>query len=366
MLFLQDNTFHFEIDEKTPLKTRYRVKEVLLETQNFQGIVVTTTSSSITVKAKSNKAVILLTPFQIEFFQNEVLALKANGNGLMKFEQLRTKPTTLDPNEDPDSWEEAFEEFVDLKPNGPEAIAMDFTFPESDVLFGIPEHADSFALKVTTGNDPYRLFASDYPAYEVESRHSLYGSIPVLYGHGSKKTAGVFWLNSAETYIDIHDMKNAHFISEAGIIDVFVLLGPKPHDTFKQFTKLTGVANLPQLFTLAYHQSRWNYMSQQEVLEVVANFDKYEIQLDTMWLDIEYTEDKKYFTWDHTTFPQPLEMMKNLSASGRHLTYIIDPHYRKDEEYFFYKAAREGGYFVKNMDGSDYEGVNYIKSFTNL
>lgn len=39
--------FHFEIDEKTPLRPRYRVKEVVLETQTFQGITVQTTESTI-------------------------------------------------------------------------------------------------------------------------------------------------------------------------------------------------------------------------------------------------------------------------------------------------------------------------------
>jgi mannosyl-oligosaccharide alpha-1,3-glucosidase len=340
---------------------------------------VTSSSTSITVRAKTNKAVIRLSPFQIEFYHNEVLTVKANSNGLMKFEQLLTRPATLEPSEI-EHWEESFNGVVDLKPNGPEAIAMDFNFPESDVLFGIPEHADSFALRVTTGTEPYRLFPLDNPAYELDSPESLYGAVPVLYGHGARKTAGVFWLNSADTYIDIHDMKNAHFISEVGVIDVYVLLGPTPHETFQQFTKLVGVGNLPQLFTLAYHQCRWNYISQQDVLEVVANFDKFEIPLDTMWLDIEYTDQKKYFTWDHagefsvfpifphfpkiilnyTAFPQPLEMIRNLTASGRHLTHIIDPHYKKDENYFFYKASREGGYFVKNIAGEDYEGVSKI------
>lgn len=84
------------------------MKEVLLETKSFQGIDVSTSASAITVKAGHNKAVIRLTPFQIEFYHNEVLSVKANGNGLMRFEQLRTKPETLDPSEDPDSWEEAF------------------------------------------------------------------------------------------------------------------------------------------------------------------------------------------------------------------------------------------------------------------
>lgn len=306
--------------------------------------------------SKANKAVITLSPFQIDFYYNEVLTVKVNSNRLMRFEQLRTKPSVLDPSEDPDSWEETFNDDVDTKPNGPEAVAMDFTFPESDIFFGIPEHADTFALRTTVGQEPYRLYTLDVPAYEVDNREALYGSVPVIYAHGDKKTAGIFWHNSADTFVDIYDTKNVHFISEVGIIDVFVFLGPTPHDTFKQYTKLTGVANLPQLFTLAYHQSRWSYMTQQDVLEVVSNFDANDIPLDTMWLDVDYTDRKRYFTWDKEAFPEPLEMMGNLSSSGRKLTYIIDPHIAKDDEYFFYRANKERGFFVKNSASGDYEG----------
>lgn len=38
---------------------------------------------------------------------------------------------------------------------------------------------------------------------------------------------------------------DSHFMSETGIVDVFFLLGPKPHDVFKQYTKLTGTAPIP-------------------------------------------------------------------------------------------------------------------------
>jgi alpha 1,3-glucosidase len=36
-----------------------------------------------------------------------------------------------------------------------------------------------------------------------------------------------------------------HWFSESGIIDVFVMLGPKPHDVFKQYATLTGPTALP-------------------------------------------------------------------------------------------------------------------------
>ena len=38
---------------------------------------------------------------------------------------------------------------------------------------------------------------------------------------------------------------DTHWISESGIIDAFVLLGPKPHDVFKQYAVLTGTTQLP-------------------------------------------------------------------------------------------------------------------------
>ena len=38
---------------------------------------------------------------------------------------------------------------------------------------------------------------------------------------------------------------DTHWISESGIIDAFVVLGPKPHDVFKQYAILTGTTQLP-------------------------------------------------------------------------------------------------------------------------
>lgn len=51
---------------------------------------------------------------------------------------------------------------------------------------GIPLHADSLALKPTTvnGSDPYRLYNLDVAFHEIDSKMSLYGAVPVLYGHG--------------------------------------------------------------------------------------------------------------------------------------------------------------------------------------
>lgn len=356
----------------------------------------TTSNSEITVHSGDNRAIIHFSPLKLEFYQGQTLITSVNSRGLMNFEHLRKKPEHHQVNEegedqhneeqkvdnptdeDPGAWEENFKGHHDSKPNGPSAVALDFTFHQANVLFGIPEHADSFALKSTAGGDPYRLYNLDVFEYELNSKMALYGSVPVIYGHGADSTSGVYWQNAAETWIDIagisaeqnvvssivnfvsgsrqQDPPSAHFMSESGIVDVFVLLGPSPTDAFRQYTELTGNGVLPQMFAIGYHQCRWNYLNEQDVIQVAQKFDEHDIPMDTMWLDIEYTDGKKYFTWDSNNFPHPLEMIKNLTAMGRHLTFIIDPHIKRDNGYFFHNDLTDKGYYIKNKDGRDYEG----------
>ena len=38
---------------------------------------------------------------------------------------------------------------------------------------------------------------------------------------------------------------DTHWMSESGIIDIFILLGPRPYDVFKQYASLTGTPPLP-------------------------------------------------------------------------------------------------------------------------
>jgi alpha 1,3-glucosidase len=87
-----------------------------------------------------------------------------------------------------------------------------------------------------------------------------------------------------------------------------------------------------------------------------AGFDKHNIPMDVIWLDIEHTDGKKYFTWDPTHFPTPKNMLDSVEAKGRKMVTIIDPHIKKDEGYHIYTEAKGLGYFVKNSNNEDYEG----------
>ena len=201
---------------------------------------------------------------------------------------------------------------------------------------------------------------------------SLYGAIPFMQAHRKDSTVGIFWLNAAETWVDIVKSKEStnplslgigaktntqtHWFSESGLLDVFVFLGPTPKDVIQDYSALTGYTALPQHFSIAYHQCRWNYVSDEDVKDVDRKFDKYKIPYDIIWLDIEYTDGKKYFTWDPHTFPDPIAMQKKLEDHQRKLVVIIDPHIKNEGGYSVVDDMKSKNLAVKNKDNNIYEG----------
>lgn len=43
----------------------------------------------------------------------------------------------------------------------------------------------------------------DVYKYELYTPMALYGAVPVLLAHNTQRTTGIFWLNAAETWVDI-------------------------------------------------------------------------------------------------------------------------------------------------------------------
>ncbi|XP_050680339.1 neutral alpha-glucosidase AB [Leptidea sinapis] len=379
---LVDGTFRVEIDEAEPLYPRYRTQLSLDGEPKPDSLkLVSKENGQITVSnSQGYKVVIRAEPLKFTFLdKNGEEAVVLNDNAQLFVEPLRVKNSGDEENaveSDEGAWSESFKSHHDSKPRGNEAVSLDVAFPDADQVYGIPEHTDKLNLATTTSGEPYRLYNLDVFEFELDSRMAIYGAIPVLYAHGSKRTVGVFWHNSAETWVDIVNYGDetvvgslvnlvtggqkrrvdARLMSESGIVDVFVMMGDRPSDVFRQYTKLTGVAPLPPRFSLAYHQSRWNYVDEADVRAVDEGFDEHDVPADVLWLDIEYTDGKKYFTWDPIKFPHPAEMVANLTAKGRKMVVIIDPHIKREAGYFLHEDATEMGLYVKNKDGKDYDG----------
>lgn len=401
---LQGNITRVKINELKPLKPRYEVPDVLIReppteplsllSQDENGVV-------LSLGPESQRVIVSARPFRLDIVEGRDVLMSLNSRGLLGFEHLRMRKDTqsepeaenqegTDPSDQAETkkeeeekvedgmWEETFKSHTDSKPNGPSAVSLDFSLPGVEHVYGIPEHADTLKLKTTDNGDPYRLYNLDVFQYELYNPMALYGAVPVMLAHNAQRTAGIFWLNAAETWVDISSntagktvfgkmldyvqgssetpQTDVRWISESGIIDVFLMLGPTPRDVFSQYASLTGTQAFPPLASLGYHQCRWNYNDQEDVRSVDAGFDEHDIPYDFIWLDIEHTDGKRYFTWDPHKFASPKEMLQGLMDKKRKMVAIVDPHIKVDSNYKIHNEIRSRGFYVKNKDGADYEG----------
>lgn len=83
------------------------------------------------------------------------------------------------------------------------------------------------------------------------------------------------------------------WIAESGILDLFVFTGGSAPTVLDSYARVAGTTALPQLFSLGYHQCRWNYKDEADVKAVDSGFDTHEIPYDVLWLDIEHTDGKR-------------------------------------------------------------------------
>jgi alpha 1,3-glucosidase len=111
------------------------------------------------------------------------------------------------------------------------------------------------------------------------------------------------------------------------------------------------------MFSLGYHQCRWNYRDEKDVAAVEGMFEQLDYPVDVIWLDIEHTDGKRYFTWDKLVFPSPIEMQQNVSKHGRKMVTIVDPHIKRDNNYAIHTEATQKQLYIKSPDGnSDFDG----------
>ncbi len=196
--------------------------------------------------------------------------------------------------------------------------------------------------------EPYRLYNLDQ-CNDTWRNQSLYGNVPLIFANDPKHpySAGMMWANASNTFVrvstnrDVGDTRDVHFISETGVLECFTFLGNSPYDISSAYQRVTGTTPLPQFFALGYHQCRWDFDTQVDILQNSTKFDEARIPCDCMWLDIEHTQEKRYFTWDHATFPTPLDMIARLHQQGRKLVVIVDPHIKADPDFPLYKRALE-------------------------
>ncbi len=203
-----------------------------------------------------------------------------------------------------------------------------------------------------------RFWNSDNPAYGP-SHDPLYQSIPFFVGLRSWGAYGVFVDNSAHMILDMASQApgTSYTIrTELAPPDLYVMDGPEIKEVVRTYTRLTGKPFLPPRWTLGYHQCRWSYYPDTKVKEICNELRTRQIPADGIWLDIDYMDDFRSFTWDPEGFSDPSKLVSDVEEMGFKVTAIIDPGLKHDPGWLIYDQGEANGYFLAPPGGSTYIG----------
>ena len=217
----------------------------------------------------------------------------------------------------------------------------------------------------------FENWAMDSYAYG-EDTDPIYKSIPFYTALHHKKAYGIFFDNSFRSFFDFcQERRNVtSFWAQGGEMNYYFIYGPDMEQVIINYTQLTGAPELPPLWALGYHQCKWSYYPESQVKEITSTFRKLKIPCDAIYLDIDYMEGFRCFTWSKEYFPDPKRMVKELADDGFKTVVIIDPGIKIDYDYDVFKEGLENDYFCKRADGpymkgKVWPGECYFPDFTN-
>lgn len=243
-------------------------------------------------------------------------------------------------------WEESYE-------YGGNIVKMSKASKDGECFYGLGDKATQMNLK----EKRLENFATDQYAFQKD-KEPLYKVVPFYIGLQNKQAYGIFFDNTFRTFFDFcHERRNVtSFWAEGGEMNYYFFYGPQMQDVVTTYTHLTGKPELPPLWALGYHQCKWSYYPESNVKEVAAKFRELQIPCDVIYLDIDYMEGFRCFTWNKEFFPDPKRMVAELAQDGFKTVVIIDPGIKIDKEYAIYKEALEKDYFCKRADGPYMKG----------
>jgi alpha-glucosidase len=231
---------------------------------------------------------------------------------------------------------------------GGNSVKMSKITQTGESFYGMGDKATHSNLK---GKRVHNWVTDQY-AYGKD-QDPLYKAVPFYIGLHNNKAYGLFFDNTFKTHFDFaHERRNVtSFWAEGGEMNYYFFYGPDMSRVVKSYTDLTGTPELPPLWALGYHQSKWSYFPESRVKQIASKFRKLKIPCDAIYLDIDYMDGFRCFTWDKTKFPDPKAMIKDLSKDGFKTVVMIDPGIKVDRDYWVYQEAIKNDYFCKRGDG---------------
>jgi len=244
-------------------------------------------------------------------------------------------------------WEESYE-------YGGNIVKMSKVSNDGESYYGLGDKAEHLNLK----GKRFENWVTDSYAYGKQT-DPLYKAIPFYVGLHDKNAYGIFFDNTFRSFFDFaHERRNVtSFWAQGGEMNYYFIYGPKIEDVVVNYTDLTGKPHqMPPLWALGYHQCKWSYYPEKKVREITSRFRDLKIPCDAIYLDIDYMDGFRCFTWNNTYFPDPKKMIKELADEGFKTVVIIDPGIKVDNDYAVFKEGLAKDYFCQRADGPYMKG----------
>lgn len=143
---------------------------------------------------------------------------------------------------------------------------------------------------------------------------------------------------------------------------VTVIEGAHPSEVLTTLATLTGRIELPPRWALGFHQSKWNYAPADNVLEVARTFRERRLPADVIWVDIDYMDAYKVFTFD-PDFGDVTKLNDALHELGWKAAWMIDPGIKIEPGYHVYDEAVAGEHLLE-FEGVVWPGPTVFPDFT--
>ncbi|HNU94962.1 MAG TPA: glycoside hydrolase family 31 protein [Bacillota bacterium] len=206
---------------------------------------------------------------------------------------------------------------------------------------------------------------------------SLYVSIPFFIAFSGQSAYGIYMDTAARSTFNMGRPKFMPWASEIDLcplpypevdageywfgtegkrLDYYFFAGPEISDVVHAYSDLTGRMELPPLWALGYHQCRFSYCPESQVREVARAMREADIPCDAIYLDIDYMDGFRVFTFDPKHFPDPGRLISDLREDGFKVVTIVDPGVKVDARYPVYRQGRRKHVFIRRPDGKVYKG----------
>ncbi len=252
-----------------------------------------------------------------------------------------------------------------LSQSGQDLFDLDkIEFSDTGLVAGFDIHKARYFYGLGEKTLPYNRYGtrwtmwnSDFPAYGVRF-DPLYESVPFLLKADSSGAYGLLFDNTSRANFDVGATEPDSLIYEAraGAFELYVITGKNAADVVRKLADLTGKMHMPPLWSLGYQQSRWSYYPESKVLDLAHGFRENRIPCDVIYLDIDYMNGYRCFTWSPINFPTPKNMIDTLHSMGFKLVTIIDPGIKDQKGYGVYDSGAKKDIFVKMPSGKYFVG----------